>query len=151
MYYLSIFVVVLAWLFLPFSAKSLSNNMSTKDIFIYTKYGLLIGIVILLLTAKYLKYEIEKPLNEIDYKSMIIMFFRAVLALAMPFFIIYLMGNYQATQVLAQIRPIVIALTVLLGVCIYNEKVTHRDYFAIFLIISGVVLLNYNNSINIKN
>ena len=60
------------------------------------------------------------------------------------------MGNYQATHVLAQIRPIVIALTVLLGVCIYNEKVTHKDYFAIFLIISGVVLLNYNNSINIK-
>ena len=60
------------------------------------------------------------------------------------------MVNYQATQVLAQIRPIVIALTVLFGVFLYNEKVSKRDYLGIFLIISGVVILNLNNKINIE-
>ena len=147
MYYLSIFIIVLTWLFLPFSAKTLGKTLSANDIYIYTQYGLLVGITLNLLAMRYFNVKIEKPLSNLDNKCILIMILRAILAIAMPFFIIYLMVNYQATQVLAQIRPIVIALTVLFGVYLYNEKVTSRDYFAIFLIIMGVVILNINNGI----
>ena len=149
MYYLSILIIIAAWLFLPFSAKTLGKTMSSKDIYIYTQYGLLIGISILLLGMHIMNYKIDKPLTEINTKCLSIMLLRAIFAIAMPFFIIYLMVNYQATQVLAQIRPIVIALTVLFGVYIYNEKVTNQDYLGIAFIITGVILINFNNSLEV--
>lgn len=149
MYYLSIFVITAAWLFLPFSAKTLGKTMSSKDIYIYTQYGLLIGISLLLISMHMMNYKIDKPITELDSKCLSIMVLRAMFAIGMPFFIIYLMVNYQATQVLAQIRPIVIAFTVLFGVYIYNEKVTPGDYFAISLILLGVILLNYNRSLEV--
>ena len=89
----------MTWLFLPFSAKTLGKTLSANDIYIYTQYGLLIGITLNLLAMRYFNVKIEKPLSYLDNKCILIMILRAILAIAMPFFIIYLMVNYRVMSV----------------------------------------------------
>jgi len=120
--------------------------MSTKDIILYTQYGLLLCIVISLLTSYLLGYKIDAQISSISKSYIGIIILRALLATIMPFFIIYLMTNYKATQALVQIRPIVIALTVLIGVYGYDEKISNKEYFAIALIMSGVIIINLQNN-----
>jgi drug/metabolite transporter (DMT)-like permease len=120
--------------------------MNTKDIILYTQYGLLLSIIVSLLISHLLGYKIDTDISSIPKSYIGIIILRALLATIMPFFIIYLMTNYKATQALVQIRPIVIALTVLIGVYGYGEKISNNEYFAISLIMSGVIIINLQNN-----
>lgn len=145
MYYLSIFIVILTWLFLPYSAKTLGSILSTKDIILYTQYVLLLSITTSLVISYLMGYQIDTKISSIRKSYIGIIILRALLATIMPIFIIYLMTNYKATQALVQIRPIVIALTVLIGVYGYGEKISNNEYLAIALIMSGVIIINLHN------
>jgi len=146
MYYLSIFIVILTWLFLPYSAKTLGTILSTKDIILYTQYALLLSITTSLIISYLMGYKIDTEISSIRKSYIGIIILRSLLATIMPFFIIYLMTNYKATQALVQIRPIVIALTVLIGVYGYGEKISNNEYFGISLIMSGVIMINLHNN-----
>jgi len=100
--------------------------------------------MISLLTSYLLGYKIDTDISSIGRSYIVIIILRALLATIMPFFIIYLMSNYKATHALVQIRPIVIALTVLIGVYGYGEHINNNEYMAIALIITGVVIINLN-------
>ena len=144
MYYLSFLVIIFAWLFLPFSSKTLGTILNTKDIILYTQYTLLLTLIISLIISNILGYKIDTEISSMKYTYIGIIVLRALMATIMPLFIIYLMTNYDASKVLVQIRPIVIALTVLIGVYVYGEKISKKDYLAIALIITGVVIINLN-------
>jgi len=145
MYYLSIFIVIFAWLFLPFSAKTLGNTLSTKDIILYSQYSLLISLIISLVISYIMGYKIDTEISSIQKSNIGIIMLRSLMAILMPFSIIYLMTNYKASKVLVQIRPIVIVLTVLIGVYGYGEKLSNNEYLAIALIIIGVIIINLDN------
>jgi len=139
--------MIFVWVFLPFSTKTLGETLTSKDIYIYTQYGLLMGISMMLTGAKLLGYNVDTPFNQLSYKSLVIFLSRVIFTITMPIFIIYLLTNFPATKILVQIRPVVIVLTVLVGVFYYKEVLTKRDYFAIVLIIMGVVLLSWKNGV----
>jgi drug/metabolite transporter (DMT)-like permease len=62
--------------------------------------------------------------------------------------LIWLLKNYEATQIIPQIQPIVMLMTIFAGVFIFNEKITSTEMTGISLIISGVYIINNFKSIS---
>ena len=52
----------------------------------------------------------------------------------------------EATQIMPQLQPVVIVLTILAGIFIFKEKVSLMEGVGVGFIILGVVILNYFKS-----
>ena len=57
--------------------------------------------------------------------------------------LIWLLKYNEATQIMPQLQPMVIILTILAGIFIFKEKVNFMEGVGIFFIIIGVIMVNY--------
>ena len=69
-----------------------------------------------------------------------------VLAAGATFFssiaLINLLKYNEATQIIPQLQPLVIILTIIIGMCLFGENVNNMEKLGILFIIIGVILVN---------
>ena len=145
MYYLAISIIVLGWLLLPYMTKILAKNINVFDFFIYTQKFMIITTLVTITVLHMLGYNVSNSVSELSPKEILLFVLRTVFFVLISFSLMWLLKNYQSTQVLVQIRPIVIVLTILIGINVFGEKVTNYEMFSMSLIILGVLMLNLSN------
>ena len=59
--------------------------------------------------------------------------------------LIWLLKHNEATYIIPQLQPAVLVLTLIIGTCIFNEKITSNKIIGIILIIFGIYSINKTN------
>ena len=56
--------------------------------------------------------------------------------------LIYLVKHYEVSHILPQIQPMVLVLTVMVGFCMFGERLTCMKAVGVGLVVAGVWLIN---------
>ena len=141
--YLSMFVVVLLWSFTPFLRKVLLKKLSSFDFYIVTQMIVMLYLFITLgvMKANNIETNISSIFNLSNREKLIFL-----LAAGATFFssiaLINLLKYNEATQIMPQLQPLVIILTIIIGMCLFGEKVNNMEKLGILFIVIGVILVN---------
>ena len=141
--YLGIVLVALCWVITPFLKRSLGKNLTSVDIFINTQIIILTYGILTLMILKYLKYDFDMlSIKNLDKNQMLTLLASSLTTYMSSITLIWLVKHYEVTQIIPQIQPIVMVLTILSGIFIFSEKVTKTELLGLSLIISGVYIIN---------
>ena len=146
--YFGMFLVVICWVLTPFLRKIVLKTATSLDFFICTQAIVLFYIVLTFLFLKIRNptdYNFKSILN-LDKKQIIILFLASLATYFSSIALIWLLKYNEATQIMPQLQPIVIVLTILVGILIFKEKVSFMECIGILFIISGVLIINYFKS-----
>jgi multidrug transporter EmrE-like cation transporter len=106
---------------------------------------MIITTLVTIIVLHILGYNVSNNVSDLSTKEILLFVLRTMFFVLISFSLMWLLKNYQSTQVLVQIRPIVIVLTILIGINVFGEKVTNYEMFSMSLIILGVLMLNLSN------
>jgi len=141
--YIGITVVALCWVITPFLKRNIAQTLSSVDLFINTQIIILIYGLITLFILKCCKYDFDLlSIKKLDKNQTLILLACALTTYLSSITLIWLLKNYEATQIIPQIQPIVMVLTILAGIFIFAEKVTNSELFGLTFIIAGVYIIN---------
>tara|TARA_B100000963_G_scaffold358145_1_gene382048 strand:+ start:3516 stop:3974 length:459 start_codon:yes stop_codon:yes gene_type:complete len=141
--YIGIILVALCWVITPFLKRSLGKNLTSVDIFINTQIIILTYGILTLMILKYLKYDFDLlSIKNLDKNQMLTLLASSLTTYMSSITLIWLVKHYEVTQIIPQIQPIVMVLTILSGIFIFSEKVTKTELLGLSLIISGVYIIN---------
>ena len=146
--YFGMALVVICWVLTPFLRKIVLTTANSLDFFICTQAIVLFYIVLTFLFLKIRNptdYNFKSILN-LDKKQIIILFLASLATYFSSIALIWLLKYNEATQIMPQLQPIVIVLTILVGILIFKEKVSFMECIGILFIISGVLIINYFKS-----
>ena len=146
--YLGMALVVFCWVLTPFLRKIVLKKATSIDFFMCTQ---LIVLLYILLTFIVLKIRNPSDYNfksilDLNKKEISILFLGALATYFSSIALIWLLKYNEATQIMPQLQPIVIVLTILAGVFIFKEKVSLMECVGVGFIILGVIILNYFKS-----
>ena len=145
--YLGMAIVVSCWVTTPFLKKQLLTNITGLDLFINTQILILVYGVITLVLLKCCKYEFDiLSIKKLNKKQISILSLSALTTFISSVTLLWLVKNYEVSQIMPQIQPLVIVLTILAGIFIFGEKITNTEIMGVVLIVSGVFVVN-----NFKN
>ena len=136
-------LVVLLWSFTPFLRKVLLKKLSSFDFYIATQMIVMLYLFITLgvMKANNIETNISSIFNLSNREKLIF-----VLAAGATFFssiaLINLLKYNEATQIIPQLQPLVIILTIIIGMCLFGENVNNMEKLGILFIIIGVILVN---------
>ena len=141
--YLSMFVVVLLWSFTPFLRKVLLKKLSGFDFYIVTQMIVMLYLFITLgvMKANNIETNISSIFN-LSNREKIIFLVAAGATFFSSIALINLLKYNEATQIMPQLQPLVIILTIIIGMCLFNEKVNNMEKLGILFIVIGVILVN---------
>ena len=141
--YLSMFVVVLLWSFTPFLRKVLLKKLSSFDFYIVTQMIVMLYLFITLgvMKANNIETNISSIFN-LSNREKIIFLVAAGATFFSSIALINLLKYNEATQIMPQLQPLVIILTIIIGMCLFNEKVNNMEKLGILFIVIGVILVN---------
>jgi uncharacterized membrane protein len=141
--YLGIAIVVSCWVTTPFLKKQLLTDITGLDLFINTQILILVYGVITLVLLKCCKYEFDLlSINKLNKKQISILSLSALTTFISSVTLLWLVKNYEVSQIMPQIQPLVIVLTILAGIFIFGEKITKTEIMGVVLIVSGVFVVN---------
>ena len=143
--YLGMALVVICWVLTPFLRKIVLTTATSLDFFICTQAIVLFYIVLTFLFLKIRNptdYNFKSILN-LDKKQIIILFLASLATYFSSIALIWLLKYNEATQIMPQLQPMVIILTILAGIFIFKEEVNFMEGVGIFFIIIGVIMINY--------
>ena len=141
--YVGIILVALCWVITPFLKRNLGKNLTSVDIFINTQIIILTYGILTLMILKYLKYDFDLlSIKNLDKNQMLTLLASSLTTYMSSITLIWLVKHYEVTQIIPQIQPIVMVLTILSGIFIFSEKVTKTELLGLSLIISGVYIIN---------
>jgi uncharacterized membrane protein len=146
--YFGMSLVVFCWVLTPFLRKIVLKKATSLDFFMCTQ---LIVLLYILLTFIVLKIRNPSDYNfksilDLNKKEISILFLGALATYFSSIALIWLLKYNEATQIMPQLQPIVIVLTILAGVFIFKEKVSLMECVGVGFIILGVIILNYFKS-----
>jgi uncharacterized membrane protein len=148
--YILILLVVLSFTLNPYFKKSASKNVSSTEFLIV--YHFIASAIILV----YIGYQIYtkkcsiycfKKLNKTDYFWTIM---ACLTGVSGALILMHLIKIEDVSFIIPNIQGIVIALSTLIGVCIFNESMDKLKICGILLVIMGVFVINYSR-IKVKN
>ena len=143
--YFGMSLVVFCWVLTPFLRKIVLKKATSLDFFMCTQ---LIVLLYILLTFIVLKIRNPSDYNfksilDLNKKEISILFLGALATYFSSIALIWLLKYNEATQIMPQLQPIVIILTILAGVFIFKEKVSFMESVGVGFIVLGVIILNY--------
>lgn len=146
--YFGMSLVVFCWVLTPFLRKIVLKKATSLDFFMCTQ---LIVLLYILLTFIVLKIRNPSDYNfksilDLNKKEISILFLGALATYFSSIALIWLLKYNEATQIMPQLQPIVIVLTILAGIFIFKEKVSLMECVGVGFIILGVIILNYFKS-----
>ena len=143
--YFGMALVVICWVLTPFLRKIVLTTANSLDFFICTQVIVLFYIILTFLFLKFRhpnNYNFQSILN-LNKRQIIILFLAALATYFSSIALIWLLKYNEATQIMPQLQPMVIILTILAGIFIFKEKVNFMEGVGIFFIIIGVFIVNY--------
>lgn len=151
--YLVMCLVVFSWVMTPFLKKIVLKKIASIDLLIYTNIVVLFYIffTFIILKVKYPgKYNFNSIYN-LNKKEIIVLFCSALLTYLASISLIWLLKYNDAIKIMPQLQPVVIILTILVGVFIFKENITFNETIGIIFIIIGVFIINISKYKSIKN
>ena len=141
--YSSMLVVVLLWSFTPFLRKLLLKKLSSFDFYIVTQMMIMIYLFITLgiMKAKNIETNLPSVFN-LDNREKLIFLLASGATFFSSIALINLLKYNEATQIMPQLQPLVIILTIIIGMCLFGEKVNNMEKLGILFIVIGVILVN---------
>ena len=140
--YLIFLILILSWTINPFCKKKASINISSYE---YLVINFCLNIFIFLFIWLYL-FKTNKVnlnvFNKLTKNQWYWSIWGSFLTLLSAFCLIYLIKNYEVTHILPQINPCVITLTFIIGIILFNEKITIKKCLGILSIIIGLIIMN---------
>jgi uncharacterized membrane protein len=99
----------------------------------------IVGYFIYFFSKKKCDIKCLKKLSKKDYAVLILGAITTILATLV---LLYLIAETEVSYAIAHIQPVVIALTVILGYVLFNEKMSLMKISGISLILIGLIFLN---------
>lgn len=142
--YFGMALVVICWVLTPFLRKMVLTTATSLDFFICNQaiVSLYVLLTFLFLKLRRSEYNFQSIFN-LDRKQIFILFVAAIITYLSSISLIWLLKYNDATQIMPQLQPMVIILTILAGIFIFKEKVNFMEGVGIFFIIIGVIMVNY--------
>ena len=143
--YFGMALVVICWVLTPFLRKIVLTTANSLDFFICTQAIVLFYIILTFLFLKFRNpnnYNFQSILN-LNKRQIIMLFLASLGTYFSSIALIWLLKYNEATQIMPQLQPMVIILTILAGIFIFKEKVNFMEGVGIFFIIIGVIMVNY--------
>ena len=143
--YFGMALVVICWELTPFLRKIVLTTANSLDFFICTQAIVLFYIILTLLFLKFRNpnnYNFQSILN-LNKRQIIMLFLASLGTYFSSIALIWLLKYNEATQIMPQLQPMVIILTILAGIFIFKEQVNFMEGVGIFFIIIGVIMVNY--------
>ena len=141
--YIAISIVASCWVITPFLKRNLGQTLSSVDLFINTQIIILLYGLITLLVMKCCKYEFNLlSIKKLDKKQIITLLSAALTTFISSVTLLWLVKHYEITHIMPQVQPIVMILTILVGIFIFSEKESQIELFGLSLIVSGVYIIN---------
>ena len=142
--YFYLILLALVWSLSPFIQKNLLRNLA-NDEYIILYHIMIIGLIILYLIYKYCikKTKINmNNLNNLSKTNYLYLFIIAISSIIGFYLYLSLIKDKEVSSVLAQTRCLCIAVSVILGYFIFNEKLDFNKVLGIILIIFGIFIIN---------
>ena len=137
-------LLVLGWTLNPFLKKKAIGNLSSNESLVLNQC--LIG---LLFTIYFVYLFIGKKCNltkfsKMNSKQIMYQIMASIVTVMSAIVLIKLLEKSNVSFLIPQIQPLIILLTILIGIFFFKEKITLVQMIGCAFIIIGVVLLNKN-------
>jgi len=140
--YALLLLLILSWTLNPFVKKKITKFLDPLEyLFINTFAVSLVTLIIFLYSLRYKKVSLT-CLRKLDSNCMYWMLFGVLITIFSSYILMVLLSQYDAGYIIPHVQPLVIVLTVLTGVILFNEQINRYNIMGILCIVSGLLLLN---------
>ena len=140
--YTALAALVMCWTLTPFMKRHAIGNLTSSEYFVVNfilTATLAAGYWVYLVHGKYAPLNVFRGMTrgEICYSVV-----AALLSVVGAICLIYLVKHYEVSHILPQIQPLVLVLTVMVGFCVFGERLTCLKAAGVGLVVTGVWLIN---------
>ena len=135
-------LLVICWTLNPFLKKMMGSRLPANENMIFNHS--LCTIIIVIYTIYLLinhKCDISK-IQSLNKKDIMLGIVTSVITVASSLLLIKILQENEASQVMPQIQPSVLLLTLIIGYFIFNEKMTKNKIIGAGLITIGLFIIN---------
>ena len=142
-----LFVLVLSFTVNPFIKKYMLREFTTDELIIY---GQIIYFFVVTAYAFYLlktnKCDLNIIKNKITFSNFFMCIISAIIAFIGALFLTFLLQEKDTTFIIPHIQPVVILLTMILGILFTNEYMDKEKFVGTVLIILGLIFINHSEN-----
>lgn len=142
-----VIILVVCWSLDPFLKKNTMKTLSPDESLVFNK---LLSTVIIVIYLIYLlcnkKCDFSK-LKDLTKKEMVYISMSAISTFVSAIALINLLQRENISQLIPQIQPVIILLTMCIGYFIYKEQISYYQIIGGALIITGVYFLNRKKAV----
>jgi uncharacterized membrane protein len=135
-------MLIICWTLNPFLKKMMGSKLPANENMIFNHS--LCTIIIILYTSYLLithKCDIS-TINKLGKKDILLGIVTSMITVASSLLLIKILEENEASQVMPQIQPCVLVLTLIIGYFIFNEKMTKNKILGTSLILGGLLVIN---------
>lgn len=135
-------MLIICWTLNPFLKKMMGSKLPANENMIFNHS--LCTIIIILYTSYLLithKCDIS-IINRLGKKDILLGIVTSMITVASSLLLIKILEENEASQVMPQIQPCVLVLTLIIGYFIFNEKMTKNKILGTSLILGGLLVIN---------
>ena len=145
LFYFVMAMIILCWVINPFLRKIILKKISSLNLQLYNE---IIILSLSLLTFIYMRYRNPteysfSSISKLNNNERLLLFTAGVSTYFSSLALIWLLKYSDASQLIPQLQPCVIILTILVGVFIYKEKININQFYGVLLLIAGIFMTNY--------
>lgn len=144
-FYLGMILVIFCWVITPFFRKSALVNINSFDLFLITQCIVMIYVALIVIFLKLINNYSIPSIENLSKKEILYILAGSMTTVISSIVLIWLLKHNEATYIMPQLQPVVLALTLIIGTCIFNEKITSNKIIGIILIIFGIYSINKTN------
>lgn len=140
--YLLILLIIICWTLNPFLKKHAAKKISSND---YLVFNHILCTIIVFFYFVYLIINKKCDINCVKYltnKDIIYSIFGALTSVLASILLIELLKKNDATEIIPNIQPLVLILTLLIGKFVFNETLTYNKIIGTIVLILGIYLFN---------
>lgn len=135
-------MLIICWTLNPFLKKMMGSKLPANENMIFNHS--LCTIIIIFYTSYLLithKCDIS-TINKLGKKDILLGIVTSMITVASSLLLIKILEENEASQVMPQIQPCVLVLTLIIGYFIFNEKMTKNKILGTSLILGGLLVIN---------
>ena len=135
-------LLVVCWTLNPFLKKMMGSKLPANEnmLFNHTLCSIIIVTYTIYVIMNH-KCDISN-ITSLAKKDILLGIITSIVTVASSILLIKLLQENEASQIMPQIQPCVLLLTLLIGCTIFNEKITRNKILGSFIIVAGLVVIN---------
>jgi drug/metabolite transporter (DMT)-like permease len=150
--YLLLFILILSYSTTPFLRKNIIYDFTDDEFYIYNNFITLTVILIYsYILVSHRNCNLSSIISKVNRKNLGICLFTSIISIVGSVVLISLLKNNEISYITPHIQPGIIIVTLLFGVLFSNECINSSKLIGIFIVISGIYLVNFDKTTNIIN